>query len=150
MELKLIQNSILLDAGKQKVWDILTKDEYTKQWYAAFSEGSYAEPLDDWKEGSKVYFKDTKGCGMVATVVVNKPCDTLSLRHEAELKDGQEQPSNEETEKWQGALESYFIKEKDGKTELYAECQMLESYLEFMLPSWEKAMVIIKELAEAK
>lgn len=42
-----IQKSVLINAGAAKVYDVLIKDRYTKEWANAFYPGTYVET--DWK-----------------------------------------------------------------------------------------------------
>ncbi len=48
-----VRNSINIDASPEKVWDVLTKSEYTKQYM--FN----CEPITDWKVGSDLLWKGT-------------------------------------------------------------------------------------------
>lgn len=45
--MKTLEKTIDIHAPKEKVWDVLTEDKYTPEWYVAFSEGAHA--IADWK-----------------------------------------------------------------------------------------------------
>lgn len=144
--MKTIKKSIEIKAPKNKVWDVLVQDQYTKKWYSEFSEGSHAET--DWKVGSKAVFTDTTGGGMVAKVVENKPGEALSLEYEGVVVKGKEDYESEEAKKYKGGHENYKLTGKDGTTQLAIESDMTEDMFESMSESWEKALQKIKVLSE--
>lgn len=53
MEELYVRNSIKIEASLEKVWDVLTKAEYTKQYM--FN----CEPITDWKVGSDLLWEGT-------------------------------------------------------------------------------------------
>lgn len=135
-----------IDASREKVWDILWKDETYRQWTTAFSEGSRAET--DWKKGSKVLFLDGTGQGMASTIADNKPNEFMSIKHLGVVKDGVEDYDSPEVKAWAGALENYTLKTVNGKTELTVEMDITEEYEKMFAEMWPKALKKVKELAE--
>lgn len=146
METQQIKQTLLVNAPKEKVWDVLTKDELNRQWYAEFSEGTYAET--DWKAGSQVIFTDGSQSGLVAVVLVNEPGKSLILEYTGELKDGVEDYHSESAQKVKGGKETYLLSEKNGQTQLDVTGDMDPEFYEMMSEAWERAMVKIKVLAE--
>ena len=136
----------LIDASREKVWNVLWNDETYRAWTSVFSEGSYAET--DWKEGSKVLFLDGTGEGMVSTVAEARPNEYMSIKHLGMLKNGVEDTSSEEVMKWAGAMENYTLKEEQGKTHLLVEMDSTEGSHEYFEKVWPTALEKIKELAE--
>jgi hypothetical protein len=43
MKKRTIKKAIAINASRQKVWDVLLLDKYTRMWYSEFSEGSRVE-----------------------------------------------------------------------------------------------------------
>ncbi|WP_207434350.1 SRPBCC family protein [Sabulibacter ruber] len=146
METLQIKKDIAINASPEKVWDVLTRDELVRLWYASFSEGAYAET--DWQEGSKVVFKDETNNGMVARVVSNKPHELLAVEYEGLLSNGQEDTTSEEAKAVQGGRETYQLTQKDGITQMAISTDMTPEYYEMMSTAWDSALAKIKELAE--
>ena len=137
--------SIVINAPKEKVWEVmLGKDTYS-DWTEIFSPGSYY--VGDWSEGSKMLFlgPDETGqmSGMVSKIKENRPYEYVSIEHIGEVKNGKE-----EVTEWSGALENYTFKEIDGKTELLVEMDIIEDYKELFQDIWPKALQRLKEIAE--
>ncbi|AOM78464.1 SRPBCC family protein [Pedobacter steynii] len=137
---------VLIDAPREKVWDVIIGKETYPQWTAPFSEGSNVET--DWKKGSKAIFGDGKGSGMVSEIADNKPNEFLSIRHLGMIKDGVEDLDSEDVKKWSGAMENYTLKNVNGKTEWTVEMDMGEEWADYMNETWPLALQKAKELAE--
>ncbi|QNF33983.1 SRPBCC domain-containing protein [Adhaeribacter swui] len=146
METQVLKDVIELNAPTEKVWQVLTQDEYNRQWYAEFMEGTYAET--DWQEGSKALFKDKTECGIVAKIIANQPHQLLSLVYQGIVNNGQEDYSSPEAEAVKGGREIYRLVDLNGRTRLEVEADMGAEYLEMMQASWNRAFQKIKELAE--
>ncbi len=146
MEKKLLKQSIEINAPKQKVWDVMLKDETYRQWTAAFHEGSYA--VGNWEEGTKMIFTDGSGSGMVSIIKDHKPADEINIEHIGMLKDNKEDFESDEVKQWAGSLEKYKVTETDGKTMLGIEMDVVPEYEEFMNNAWKKALVLLKDIAE--
>ena len=87
--LKPLNKKITLNASKERVWEVLLDDKYVRDWYRAFSEGAHADT--DWKEGSKVAFKDDTGCGLVGRVITNRPYEEVVVEYDGVLVNGTEE-----------------------------------------------------------
>ncbi|MDX2302103.1 MAG: SRPBCC domain-containing protein [Microscillaceae bacterium] len=139
---------ILIDAPREKVWNILWEDATYRQWTSAFSEGSYA--VTDWKEGSKVLFLGGEdGSGMVSMIAANRLHEYMSIKHLGVVKEGVEDTESEEVKKWGGIYENYTLIDLNGKTELIIDMDGIEEYLDFFQEAWPKALAKVKELAES-
>lgn len=137
--------SIIINAPKEKVWDImLAKDTYPL-WTEVFMPGSYYE--GDWSEGSKIVFlaPDEAGKigGMVSRIKENRPYEYISIEHRGEVEDGKEKESE-----WAGMLENYTFNEKNGKTELSIDMDVDDEYKKMFEDMWLKALQKLKELVE--
>jgi uncharacterized protein YndB with AHSA1/START domain len=141
-----IKKSIEINASKEKVWEVLTDDSYTRIWYAEFHEGSHA--ITDWKLGSKAIFTDGKGSGIIAKIVKNDPTEILSMEYTGMLADGKEDYESEMACGVAGGRETYILSEKEGVTTLDLEGDMNDEMYDMMSGLWEKAFGKVKELSE--
>ncbi|MFD2582108.1 SRPBCC domain-containing protein [Pedobacter vanadiisoli] len=132
-----------INATKEKVWDVLFGVKSYPEWTAVFAEGSSVET--DWKKGSKALFHDGKGDGMLAIIEENIPNQYLSIKHIGEIKDGKETLHN-----WGESFENYTLTEKDGKTELIIDMEIIEEWLDYFEKTWPKALDKVKEMAEKR
>ena len=146
--MKAIKNTTIINASKEKVWDVLTQDHYTRQWYSEFMEGSHA--VTDWKKGSKALFVDEDGNGMASKVTENKPGELLVLEFTGIVMKGKEDYESDMAKQVIGGHESYKISEKDGKVQLETSADMEDEMYNSMSESWKKALKKIVELAETK
>lgn len=138
--------NIHIDASPEKVWDILLGKETYPQWTSVFAEGSTVET--DWQEGSRTVFHDGTGDGMVAVIARNIPNQFLSIKHIGMIKNGVEDLESEEVKKWAGAFENYTLKPSNGGTDLLIEMDIEDSYKDYFMEAWPKALEKVKELAE--
>lgn len=140
VEVATIMKSITINAGKERVWDVLTKAEHNRQWANEFSEGTYVET--DWKQGADVIWKDKDGnIGASGRVDANegKSLITVAFPDDTGADDA-----------LSVYYESYRLAEKDDKTILSIEAGPLrQKHYEMHEPLWDKALAKIKEVAEA-
>lgn len=146
MKKELVEKSVSVNAPRERVWDVLLKDEFTKVWYAEFSEGSHVE--GDWSVGGQVTFTDASGSGLVAKVVAKEPYERIAIEHQAVVMNGKEERDSEEARNWRGCKENYLLSRQDGGTTLAIEQELPEEYAESLSAMWDKAPGKIKELAE--
>jgi hypothetical protein len=64
------------------------------------------------------------------------------------VKDGEEQPVNDESKKWTGATELYRIIENETINQLEVEIDVLDEHLDFMNKTLPKAFERIKNISE--
>lgn len=143
---KIIKN-INISASTEKVWEVLQKDAYTRQWYAQFMEGSHA--VTDWKEGSQVAFLDPNKDGLIGKVATSKPGELLEIEYTGIANKGIEDFDSPEAQALKGEKEVYKISSTQGSTRLDIEAGMGEEYFDFMSSAWDKALEKIKELSES-
>ncbi|UKJ07664.1 SRPBCC family protein [Solitalea lacus] len=146
MEKLVIRKSIEIKAPKEVVWDVMLLDKFTRQWYSAFSEGSYAE--SDWTLGSKARFLDQSGQGMVGKIVANDPSRIISIEYEGVINNNVDDYDSEAAKAVKGGMETYRLIEKDGITTLFIESDMTEELYEMLSVLWDQALLKVKELAE--
>jgi uncharacterized protein YndB with AHSA1/START domain len=142
-----IKKQISLNSTREKVWEVLTADKFTRQWYAIFREGTYAET--DWQEGSKALFKDGSGSGLIGTIVASKPAELIDIEYHGMLDKGVEDYDGPIAQSMKGGHEIYRLTPANGQTTLAVELDMPEEYYAMMSNQWDEALVKIKELSEA-
>lgn len=150
-EKEVLTKTIIIDAPKEKVWDVLLTDETYRKWTAPFHPGSYAESEGgglNWKEGSRVYFKGPEGDGMISDIVVHKPAEKISFSHIGILQKGVEDFDSDEVKVWTNARETYTAKDLNGKTEFHVEMDIDKEHFEFFSKAWDEALAVLKELSE--
>lgn len=146
--MKTIKKSIEINATKEKVWQVLTEDKYTRVWYAEFHEGSHA--TTDWKQGSKATFTDNNDSGIVGFIAVSEPGKELVIEYTGMIMNGKEDLESDMAKQFKGARESYKLSEKDGVTTVDLAGDMNDEMYDMMSGLWEKAFAKFKELAETK
>jgi hypothetical protein len=144
--MKQLNFSINIDAPKKKVWQVLWNDDTYRKWTEVFSEGSYAE--SDWNEGSKIHFLSPEGEGMYSKIEKKIPDEYMSFKHLGVMKEGKEQPLDEEAKKWAGAMENYTLKQNGNSTELKVDLQIAEGNEKYFDEKFPKALEKVKELSE--
>ena len=138
--------NVTINASKEKVWNVLWKDETYRQWTAPFSEGSYAKT--DWQEGSKVHFLGPNGDGMVARISERRDYEYMGIEHLGMVENGVEDTESEKVQSWKGAEENYTLTTANDQTELMVETDIAEEYLDEFQKSWPQALQKVKELSE--
>src|SRR5687768_15774224 len=124
MNKQTIKKTIIIKAPGNQVWNVLTDDDLTRRWYAAFSEGTHAET--DWKEGSKVLFTDNTNNGLIGTIAGSKPGELLSIAFTGVVVKGKEDYESELAKSVRGGKETYRLIQENGHTNLYIECDTSE------------------------
>ena len=144
--MKKVKFMTLINASRKKIWDVLWTDASYRAWTSVFSEGSYAET--DWKEGSKVLFLGPEGGGMYSKIEKIIPEKYMAFKHLGVMKEGKEQPLDEETKSWSGAMETYSLKENNGSTELMVEMDVTDEFYDYFSKAFPNALEKVKEMAE--
>ncbi|WP_276134497.1 SRPBCC family protein [Polluticoccus soli] len=135
-----IKKHVEMNATAEKIWDVLTAPQYTTQWAAAFSEGTWVET--DWKKSSEVIWKDKDGnIGARGTVEISNKASLLKIMFPDEQKE-------EHTKR--PYTETYAMSDDGkGKATLSIDAGPLSvKHLKMHEPLWNKAIAKIKELAE--
>jgi len=141
----------LINAPREKVWDIMLSDVTYREWTKEFNPGSYYK--GDWNEGSKIVFLGTdvegKGeGGMVSRIKENRSPEFISIEHIGIVSNGVEDTSPDAMKDWAGALENYTFNERDGATELLIDTDVSDAEMGTMESMWKKALLTLKEICE--
>ena len=128
----------------------LTDKKTYEAWTAEFNPTSTYE--GNWNKGSKILFvgvdENGKKGGMVSEIAEHIPHKFISIRHYGMLDGDIEITTGEKVEQWAGGHENYHLEEKDGKTELKIEIDIVEEYKDYFETTWPKALAKLKEMAE--
>ncbi len=139
----------IIDAPKQKVWDVLWGSESYSEWTQFFAPGCIMK--SDWKIGGKTYFLSAEGEGMVSTIDSIEEPDQIIFKHLGMVdKDGNEDIHSKEVMEWSGCFEKYILIDFDGKTKLHTEVQVEKEWQDHMNTGFTKGLEIVKNLAEHK
>lgn len=137
----------LINAPREKVWEVLWGDDTYGRWTELFSEGSRAET--DWEQGSKVLFLNGENEGMISLVERKVPHEIMSFKHLGFVdKDGNEDTESEKVKPWAGSMETYYLRPVDGKTELTVEMDLPQESKKYFAGIWPKVFERLKELSE--
>lgn len=137
----------VINAPKQKVWDILWNQDTYSEWTKYFSPDSKMN--SDWKVGGKTYFLNAEGEGMVSTIdSIDKP-NQIIFKHLGMVdKEGNEDTQSKEVMEWSGCFEKYLLTDFDGKTKLHAEVQVEKEWRDHLNTGFIKGLEVVKNLAE--
>jgi uncharacterized protein YndB with AHSA1/START domain len=144
-----VEKSTEINAPASKVWAILTKPEFTREWAGMFGATG---PIDsDWQLGSQVLWKNAAGkvyvYGKVVALEPNKLLQftVRSVKPELQPISGSDKDDITQT---------YVLLEQDGNTSLsieHGDFSMLangEKIGPGAMTVWDKVLPKIKELAE--
>lgn len=137
---------VFINASPDKVWDTLWNDNTYRQWTSVFHQGSYV--VSEWIEGSKIKFLSPDGNGMYSMIAKLIPSQFMSFQHLGVVKDGIEQPLDDDTRKWSGALENYTLQKKENGTELLVEVDLTDEFADYFVQTFPKALKIVKDLSQ--
>ncbi len=140
--------TVQIDAPREKVWDSLWNENTYSEWTAPFCEGSVAKT--DWKEGSKVFFVDANGAGMVSTIAKKTPDSFMSFHHLGPVKNGVEDFSSQEGSACSGGYENYILESIDGRTNLRVEIDLPKGMEDYLLKTWPLALDRLKSISESR
>ena len=135
-----------INATKETVWNVLWNDSTYRQWTSVFSEGSYC--VSDWKQGDKILFLDADRNGMFSLIEKKHTPEFMSFKHIGVVKNGEEQPLNDETKKWIGSTENYTLADSGDGTQLTVELMVSDDFTAYFNESFPKALQKVKELSE--
>ena len=146
-----LRRTILINAPRETLWDIMLADDTYRQWTSAFHPGSYYK--GSWSQGSKILFlgpgPDGSGeGGMVSRIRENRRHEFISIEHLGIVHNGVEDTESEQAKKWAPAYENYTFTTKDGGTELTVEMDVDEKEKESLETMWTDALSRLKALAE--
>lgn len=133
----IIEMSVTTTAIAEKVWELFTRTEYIRQWGAAFMEGTYAE--SDFVKGAELVWKMPDGEVMVRGVITElQPQRLLEVTYYND-------PSHTAPELLGKYQERYMI---NGQEIAIYSGPLPRTYTKKHRPMWEKALEIIRNLAQ--
>ena len=139
----------VINAPRERVWQVLWGEKSYQDWTSAFAEGSRVET--NWEEGGKVLFLNAENEGMVARIEEKKEPEKMVFKHLGMVyKNGEEDLESEKVKAWSGAEEIYILKEDGQGTELVVKMDLAEGYEAFFDQAWPKAFEKICKLAESE
>jgi len=142
-----VDQSIEINAPVSKVWDVLTKPDYTAEWAPEFNGGSPFHIESDWKLNSPVHWKDSDGKTIVEGNVTALGLGKL-LRFTVFDVRSERPPVTEED----GI--TYQLSEQDGKTMLHilqGDFSVMpegEKFRDMSAEIWGHVLLKVKGLAE--
>jgi hypothetical protein len=137
----------VINAPKQKIWDILWSPETYGEWTQFFSPGSVMK--SDWQVGGKTYFLNAEGKGLISTIDSLEQPDQVIFKHLGTVdKEGNEDTRSKEVMEWSGFFEKYILIDFDGRTKLHIEIQTEKDWREYMDNGFTKGLEVIRNLAE--
>lgn len=140
---------IIINASKQRVWDILWNEKTYSEWTKFFNPNSDSFMKSDWTVGGKTYFLNADGEGMVSTIDSLEEPNQIIFKHLGMIdKEGNEDTESKEIKEWSGCSEKYILINFDGKTKLHAEVQVEKDWQEHMNTGFIKGLDVVKNLAE--
>jgi hypothetical protein len=100
------------------------------------------------KQGGRIHFLTPAGSGMYSNVIFYMPNKSVLFQHIGEIKNFEEQPVDEETEKWSGSFEQYTLTENKNKIILEAKVDLSPEHFGYFDQAFPKALLKLKEIAE--
>ena len=147
MEKLFVEKTIEINAPASKVWNALTRREYTDRWALEFTGGAEFHIESDWKLGSPVLWTGQDGSVIVqGNVTALEP--QKFLRFTVFDVRGEKPPVTEED----GI--TYELTEQDGKTLLrisqgdFSAMAEGEKYRNLSAEIWDRVLPKVKALAE--
>lgn len=150
--MKKLHFSILINAPKEKVWDVMLGDATYREWTKSFNPGSYFS--GSWDEGSEIRFlgphpDGTPGeGGMYSRIKENRLYEFVSIEHLGIINNGVIDTTSDEVKSWTPSFENYTFTDKDGGTELSIDMDSHDDYADMFNEMWPKALASLKEIAE--
>jgi uncharacterized protein YndB with AHSA1/START domain len=138
--------SVEINAKSDAVWNKMWNKETYTQWVTPFCEGTYF--TGEMALGSRIHFIAPSFDGMYSDVFYLIPNELVIFKHIGNLKNLEEQPIDEESEKWTGCFEVYKLKEKEGKTIVSAEIDCMPEYINYMNEKFPLALQELKKISE--
>jgi hypothetical protein len=140
--------SINIEASAKTVWHkMLDLDSY-KIWTKPFDDSSYYQ--GSWDLGQKILFKSQDNeSGLAGKITKNEYLKVVEITYQSMLNNEGLSDSSEQSQSMKGLVEIYtFTKISDAETKLDIYGEMLESFRDYMLERWPKALEKLKEICE--
>ncbi len=141
---------ILIDAPKEKVFDVMISKEHYNDWTTAFDPSSSFD--GKWEKGAKLKFigsgEDGAVYGMISEVEDIVRGERVILKHIGIVANGVEDYTSDQVKKWAPAYENYFFDAEDGKTRVRVEMETLEENKPYFVDTWPAALQLLKTICE--
>lgn len=141
---------IQINAPAEKVFQILTDEQFWQEWTSIFNPSSRME--GSWERDAEVRFlgEDENGNigGMAGRIRENIPGKYLSIEYTGVIENNKVVTSGPEAEKWIGGRENYTLSEENGKTLLAVDSEVIKDFREYFENTWPEALIRIKEISE--
>jgi len=146
-----LRQTILINAPRARVWDVMLAEHTYREWTSAFHPGSYYK--GDWSEGSKILFlgpsADGAGeGGMVSRIRENRLHEYISVEHLGIVQNGVEDTESAAAKAWAPAYENYTFADSNGGTELTIEMDIQAEEKANFDKLWADALSRLKTIAE--
>ncbi|HOI87887.1 MAG TPA: SRPBCC family protein [Lentimicrobium sp.] len=127
------------------VWNALFDDQSYRKWTSVFCEGSYLE--GELKQGGRVRFLTPKGNGMYSNVVVYKLHQQIVFQHIGNVSELNEEPVDDNSEKWTGAREGYTLEESGNSVLLTVDIDLSPDDAPYFEEHFPKGLELVREMA---
>lgn len=146
--MKHLEYDTQIAVSKQKVWDTMLQPESYKQWTNVSWPGSQYE--GKWEKGEQLRFAAPGQGGTLATITEHVPYEAITAKHIAVINpDGSEDRTSDIAKGWVGTLERYTFNERNGKTSLKVEIDIISPEWESMFnEGWPPALEELKRICE--
>ena len=145
--LQRLQFQVEIHASPEKIWQQLWGKDTYPVWTRPFCEGTYIE--GDIQQDASVRFMATSGEGMYSRVDHYRDNEFVAFRHLGVVKDFINEPLDEESLKWSGAIESYRLAPRGASTLLEVNVDTTEDMLGHVNDNFPHALQELKRLCEA-
>lgn len=146
-----------INAPKEKVWHALLDDASYRIWTEGFNPAGSSYYEGDWSVGSEIRFIGPDGegnlGGMLGVIAEHRPNEYVQIRYTGMIMNGVDDTTSDIAKSYIGGTESYRVTEKDGGTEIEVDLagatNLPEDMQTYFKDAWPKALLKLKELAEA-
>lgn len=133
MKFQTIKKEILINATRQKIWQVLFNDTFSRMWYDEFSPGAHAQT--NWSLNSKVVFTDPTSNGLIGKVTQNRKLEAMIVEYTGQLVDGVEDYTSQAAQALKGKRETYRLAEQNGLVLLSISADLSDLYADQMEPA---------------
>lgn len=140
--MKRLHFSIVIQAPRHQVWDIMLAPETYQQWTVPFCEGCYCE--GSWEQGATMRFLGPTGEGMLSQIAENRLHEFLSIRHLYCTQNGVENIFPEPI------FENYTFCDHAEGTELVVAMDTNAEHEAMFSEIWPQALQLLKAICEKR
>ncbi|MFC4735175.1 hypothetical protein ACFO4L_01135 [Bacillus daqingensis] len=137
--------SILIQADKREIWNVLWEDTSFRDWANLIDEGTYMKGKLE-ENGEVEFISAVNGYGVTSLVEELRPHEYVRFHHQADTQDS---GSDVRADEWTGGTESYLLEESKEGVTLSMTLTIPAHQLPLFSDRVPKALTRIKELAEA-